>query len=194
MRKVSFRTAGIAGVAFTFLTGCLLHFFYDLSGGHILAVLFGAVNESVWEHIKLFIAPYVVWSVFELCCLTPSFKPYVVGRVVGLYVFPVGIITLYYSYTAVLGTHLLWLDILISLFVCILAQLISYRVYLCGNLAAKWFPLAIAGLVLMGVMYFTFTAVPPRVELFRDPVSGSYGIPNSGYSAGQGGVQNAILI
>lgn len=194
MNEKSFKTSCIIGSVFTFLAGAELHFFYDQSGGNVLSILFGAVNESTWEHIKIFIAPYVVWAILELAYLRPGFKAFVVGKVAGLYVIPIGIITLFYSYTAVAGTNYLWADILISLIVCTAAQAVSWIVYCKGQKVARWFMPAVVALILIAVMYFSFTAVPPKAELFRDPVTGSYGIPNSGYSLGEAYVDNARFI
>lgn len=192
MNKKSFKLSGVIGTVFTFLLGAELHFFYDQSGGHVLSVLFGAVNESTWEHIKIFIAPYIIWAILELAYLRPSFKAFVVGKVAGLYSIPIGIIVLFYSYTAIVGTHLLWADILIAFIVCAFAQYISQMVYACGCKAARWFAPSLIALVLMAVMYFSFTSVPPKALLFRDPVTGNYGIPGS--SLETSGVENAALI
>ena len=192
MNKKSFRLSGVIGTVFTFLLGTELHFFYDQSSGHVLSVLVGAVNESTWEHIKIFIAPYVIWAILELAYLRPSFKAFVVGKVVGLYSIPISIIVLFYSYTAIVGTHLLWADILIAFIACVFAQYISQRVYACGSKAARWFAPSLIALVLMAVMYFSFTSVPPKALLFRDPVTGNYGIPGS--SLETSGVENASLI
>ncbi|MCQ4022184.1 MULTISPECIES: DUF6512 family protein [unclassified Ruminococcus] len=192
MKNKSFKLSGIIGTIFIFLLGAELHFFYDQSGGHVLSVLFGAVNESTWEHIKIFIAPYIIWAILELAYLRPSFKAFVVGKVAGLYSIPIGIIVLFYSYTAIVGTHLLWVDILISLIVCALAQYISYKVYSLGNGVARWFAPSLIALVLMAVMYFSFTAVPPKALLFKDPITGGYGIPGS--SLGASYVDNAAFV
>ncbi|MGN1111874.1 MAG: DUF6512 family protein [Acutalibacteraceae bacterium] len=192
MNKKSFRLSGVIGTVFTFVLGTELHFFYDQSGGHVLSVLFGAVNESTWEHIKIFIAPYIIWAILELAYLRPSFKAFVVGKVIGLYSIPIGIIVLFYSYTAIVGTHILWADILIAFIACAFAQYISQKVYAYGDKAARWFAPSLIALVLMAVMYFSFTAVPPKALLFRDPVTGNYGIPGS--SLETSGVENASLI
>ena len=184
----------IAGAVFTFAFASLLHFFYEFSGGSMLSILFGSVNESTWEHIKLFIAPYFVWAIIELAYLRPSFKPFVVGKVVGLFSFPAVITILFYTYTAIAGSSYFIADILISVFAVFFAQWISYKVYELGDKAAKWFPIALVALVLLAVMYFSFTAVPPKAELFRDPITGGYGIPSSGYDRGAAVLENADLI
>lgn len=184
----------LLGAVFTFLLGTELHFFYDQTGGHVLSVLFGAVNESTWEHIKIFIAPYIIWAILELAYLRPSFKKFVVAKVVGLYVIPIGIITLFYSYTAIAGANFFWADILIAVIVCLLSNLVSCCVYTHWEKAERWFMPAIIALLLIAVMYFTFTAVPPKAELFRDPITNSYGIPDADRNSGYVSPENASFI
>ena len=43
----------ISGFIFTGVFGVLLHFLYGWTGENVLVALFSAVNESVWEHMKL---------------------------------------------------------------------------------------------------------------------------------------------
>ena len=43
----------VGGFIFTAVVGTLLHFLFDWTGGSVAAALFSAVNESIWEHLKL---------------------------------------------------------------------------------------------------------------------------------------------
>ena len=43
----------MAGMIFTSVFGTFLHFLFDLTGGGVAAALVSAVNESIWEHLKL---------------------------------------------------------------------------------------------------------------------------------------------
>ena len=47
------------------LLGSFLHFTYDLSNHNKTVALFSAVNESTWEHIKLGLTPYFIWTVID---------------------------------------------------------------------------------------------------------------------------------
>ena len=49
------------------LAGSALHFAYELSGFNWFAALFGSVNESTWEHLKLFWPGLVYACVQQLC-------------------------------------------------------------------------------------------------------------------------------
>ena len=55
----------IAGFLFVSIIGTLLHFTYDLSAQNFAVALFSAVNESVWEHMKLFFFPVVFFALIE---------------------------------------------------------------------------------------------------------------------------------
>lgn len=166
----------IVGVFFVFLCGALLHFFYDWTNGSTLGVLFGSVNESVWEHIKIFAMPYIVWSVIELAFSIPYFRQFVVAKVLGLYLLCALIIGFFYLYTMILGRHVLFIDIT-SVFVWIaISHIFSYRATTSSKDLRHLFPLCLGLLFLFSAMYFSFTAVPPHIDLFRDPITGMYGI------------------
>ena len=165
------------GIVVIYAAAVLLHFVYALSGGDTLAAIFGAVNESVWEHVKIFSFSYLTYAVLQLLWVQVPFRPYVVGKCCGLYLLMGGIIGFYYLYTAFSGEAILWLDVTSSAAVVALAQLVSFRITV-GERGAGWlFAPAVMLLMLYYLMFFAFTASPPRWELFRDPLTGRYGIP-----------------
>ncbi len=176
MGNKKFMQLEIAGVFFIFICASMLHFVYGWTNGSLVGVLFGSVNESVWEHLKIFALPYVIWSIIELAFSIPYFKQFIVVKVFGLY-FMCGLITaFFYAYTTVLGKPVLWVDILSALVWVCVVQLFTYRLTT-GDVDLRWlFPFALGLLFLFSMMYFCFTAVPPRLPLFKDPVTGMYGI------------------
>lgn len=183
MDHARFRKMEIAGVFFTFLMGTLLHFVYEWSGGAVWSLLFGAINESVWEHVKIFAMPYLLWGIFELACARPYFKMFVIAKVVGLYFLSAATIVFYYIYSGIVGGSVLAVDIASIFLWIVLAHLISYRMTLLKKDIRAWFVPALFALLLFGAMYFGFTAAPPRIELFRDPVTGTYGLYTAGLAA-----------
>ena len=56
----------LIGFIFISIVGTLLHFTYELSNHNKYVALFSAVNESTWEHIKIALTPYFVWSLVDL--------------------------------------------------------------------------------------------------------------------------------
>ena len=51
------------------IIGTILHFAFEFSGGNLLVALFSAVNESVWEHIKI-----AVWYIYILSLIKMAIK------------------------------------------------------------------------------------------------------------------------
>ncbi|MBQ2346921.1 MAG: hypothetical protein II388_00915 [Clostridia bacterium] len=84
-KSKTFRNYEICGAVFVSIAASVLHFLYEWSGEEVWASLFSAVNESVWEHMKIFSLPYVVWAFVELCCIRIPFKRFVSGKVLSLY-------------------------------------------------------------------------------------------------------------
>ena len=55
----------VAGFIFTSILGTFLHFLFDLTGENLVAGMFSAVNESIWEHMKLIFYPMVLFAIIE---------------------------------------------------------------------------------------------------------------------------------
>ena len=55
----------IAGAVFVFVCGTLMHFLYEWSNKNVVGILFGAVNESVWERYRACFFNRVLQAV---CC------------------------------------------------------------------------------------------------------------------------------
>lgn len=166
----------IAGAVFTLLVGIILHFAYELTGGAMWTLLFASVNESVWEHVKIFTMPYFVWGVVEFCVCKTYFKRFFVAKIVGLWFLGAVTIGFFYIYSLFLGKTVLIIDILSIVVWIILAHMLSYKLYMSSKPIEVWFSPALFMLVLYASMYFSFTACPPEAEIFRDPITGRYGI------------------
>jgi hypothetical protein len=99
------------------------------------------------------------------------------AKAAGIYVMPAAIIALFYAYTTITGSDNLIADITIFVVAIALGQLTSYKMLTLPSLSRRLYILAIIGLVALGVLFTLFTFHPPQVPMFRDPVSGAYGIP-----------------
>ena len=106
----------LAGFLFTGALGTALHFVYDWSGRAPAAAVFSAVNESTWEHMKLLFVPVFLFSVIQMGFLGRD-CPHLLwcralSALAGLALIPV----LFYTYTGVLGYHVVWADIAVFFF------------------------------------------------------------------------------
>lgn len=176
MKNKLFKTLSIIGVPVIYAIASALHFFYDLTNGSVLAILFSTVNESVWEHVKIFAVGFVIWSVIELLWAKPPFKKFIVAKTLSLYFLSLAIIVFFYSYTTIIGEPILAVDLISSAIFVALSQYISYRLTLSDNNIEEYFIVCIMLIMLYFVMFFSFTLFPPEIDLFKDPVTGMYGI------------------
>lgn len=176
MNERKFKTLEIVGVVVIYLIATFLHFVYDLSGGSTLSILFGAVNESVWEHIKIFAVGYVVWTLIEILWVKPPFKKFVTAKTVSLYFLSISIIVFFYTYNLFTEEPILIVDLLSSFVFVALSQYISFRLTVSDNEIEDYFAVAVLLLMTYFVMFFSFTVFPPKADLFKDPVTGMYGI------------------
>lgn len=181
MNRKRFVNLEALGVLIIYAGASLLHFSYEWSGGNIIALLFGSVNESVWENIKNFILPYALWAAFEFCAVRPPFKKFVIGKVCGIYLFIFANAVFFFTYTAFSGGPILIIDLLQALVWLILAQLVSCRITQSDIKTENIFPIAACLLFLLFACYFTFTAFPPKIRLFLDERNMLYGVPHEFY-------------
>jgi hypothetical protein len=167
------------GILFITLFGSFLHFTFELSGGWKPLGIISAVNESVWEHLKLAFWPAVIYTILELIFLRRKGVPgrnFWLAKAIGTYLMPVIIVINFYSYTAFTGESILAVDISSFVIAVIAGQVVSY--YLIRNLrlpnSFNWLGLSmfVIGMILLGI----FTYYPPHSGIFRDPVEGIYGI------------------
>lgn len=163
------------GAVFMVACGSALHFAFDWTGGWHPVALVAAVNESIWEHLKLAFWPGVLWMVIAPYPAHLRFRRLLAAKGIGLLVCAVTIIVVFQSYSTALGHNLLVLDIGIFVLAIVLGQLIS------GWVLIKAHPMAlILGLpafALQLAAYSLFTYAPPNYWLFTEHSSGIQGIP-----------------
>ena len=168
----------IAGAVIVFIIASVLHFAYDLSP-NVLTSLIGAVNESIWEHIKIFSIAYIFYAFIELLWARPQFKRFVVSKTVGLILQGVFIPLAYYAYTIFTKKPVLIVDLLIGFIAAGLGFWVSYKLYNSDRELEKYFLTSLMILFLIIICLLCFTYFPPETELFRDVVTGEFGIkPN----------------
>ena len=106
----------MVGFIFTAVAGTLLHFLFDWTGGNAVAALFSAVNESIWEHMKLLYYPMLIFAFVEYSLWGKGISQFwcvkLTGMLAGLALIPI----LYYTYTGILGMSADWFNITIFFF------------------------------------------------------------------------------
>jgi hypothetical protein len=166
----------LGGIAFIVVLGTVLHFAFEWSGRAIPIAPIAAVNESVWEHLKLGFWPALAYAALEYSRFGKSANNFSLAKTLGIYLIPITIVILYYAYTAILGHGLLIVDIAIFVVAVIVGQLVSYKLLIASPLPKRLNLFAPIALVVLGILFVLFTFCPPHLPLFKDPVTGFYGI------------------
>lgn len=167
--KISERTNLISGILFTLTAGTLLHFFYEWTGQNPFAALFSPVNESVWEHLKMLFFPALVYTLFEMTVLFKTSGSFLSSRIAGILLGMFFMISAYFTYTGISGKSFLTLNILI--FVSSVLIAFCFSRYLKVRHPGFHLPLLanFALLLLLVILFFSFTFSPPELPLFATP-------------------------
>lgn len=168
-----------AGTVFIVCLGSMLHFLFAWSGGWTPAALIAAVNESVWEHLKLVFWPGLIFLLLSFPFLKKKTGNFWTAGTTGLLTMPLTIAVLFYGYKTIFHTHNLVYDIAIFVLAVIVGQAVGYRLMLRPPYSRT--PRRItAALILAATLAFSlFSYFPPRYPLFKDSRTGEYGIPKT---------------
>jgi hypothetical protein len=166
----------LAGIVFIIIFGSILHFTFEWAGHNAVVGVFSAVNESVWEHLKLGFWPAIVFALIEFKYLKKSTSNFLFAKAISIYLIPIIIIVLFYSYTAILGESILVIDILTFIIAVIVGQLVSYRLLTGKTLPYNLDMVSLIALILLGLAFVVFIVYPPQLPMFQDPITGEYGI------------------
>ncbi len=163
------------GTLFIILLGSVFHFTYELSGNNLIVGSFSAVNESVWEHLKLAFWPSLIWMLIALYPLKNAVNNFFFAKTIGAYIMVIFIPVVFYSYTAVIGESIFLIDIGSFMIAVIIGQIVSYRLY--GYKLPKIAEIgAIIAMIMLAIIFVVFTFYPPQLPIFQDSVTGLYGI------------------
>ena len=165
----------IGGFLFTSVLGTFLHFLFDLTGGSALAALVSAVNESIWEHMKLIFYPMVLFALLEYRAWGREDTRFWCVKFRDILLALALIPLIYYVYTGILGVNADWFNVTIFFIAAAAAYRTETKRFLSDRgciLSEKY---AIAGLCLIAAVFTALTFYPIRIPFFKDPVTGTYG-------------------
>ncbi len=164
------------GFVFTGIIGTLLHFLFDWSGKSTIVGLFSAVNESIWEHMKLLYFPMLIFSFLENNLLGEKYENFWCAKLLGFLAGLTAIPVIYYTYTGVLGVSADWFNILIFFIAAAISFCLETKIIKGGRECTLSPTAAKIIILLIGLVFLIFTFIPPHIPLFKDPVSSNYGI------------------
>ncbi|MBE6535832.1 MAG: hypothetical protein E7677_04345 [Ruminococcaceae bacterium] len=163
------------GFGITSLTGTLLHFLYEWLGDALWIAPFSGVNESTWEHMKLFFWPMLVFAIVESFFFKERKAFWCIklrGILLGLTAIPV----LFYTYNGVIGKSPDWINIAIFFISAAIAYLYETNLFNKDTVKCKYPKLAVSALCVIALLFVIFTFRTPEIGIFKDPLTGTYGI------------------
>lgn len=159
------------------ILGVILHFLCDWSGKNKFVATFSAVNESTWEHLKLAFFPILLFGIVDFIFLRPYANNVVFATTIALFSSITIITILFYAYLGIIGKNVDVLNISIFVISVIVAKYISYRIMLLPNFENIYYILLCSYFIYLTTFCFAvFTFAPPKINLFRDPITGKYGV------------------
>lgn len=155
-----------------FLVGGFLHFLFELSGFNPVVAPFASVNESTWEHLKLFYWPAVVMAVIQHAYLRHGVRNFWAAKGVSVLLTAVYVVVLFYAYVGIVlpieGKGTLAGTLVTAAIAIVCAQYASFRLLTTQDRGRRARILGIAILVAFGIAYAVFTFAPPRIFLFEN--------------------------
>ncbi|MBQ3483128.1 MAG: hypothetical protein IJA78_03020 [Clostridia bacterium] len=165
----------LMGFAVTSLGGTILHFLYDWLGGALWIAPFSGVNESTWEHMKLLFWPMLIYAVVQSVHFRDRADFWCIklkGILLGISLIPI----LFYTYNGVIGRSPDWINIAIFFIAAAITYICETRLFRKEATSCKSPKRAIAVLCLIALAFAVFTFQTPKLGLFQDPLTGTYGL------------------
>lgn len=170
----------LSGIPFVIFLGTLTHFIFDWSGNIVFVGLFVPINESVWEHLKMSFWPTLVW--FLLVFLFFRIKSelsasrLLMAAAAALFVCSLIIVTFFYTMEGAFGIESLLVDASIFFLGIIVGQFAAVHVYRYAEPKRFWLYVAAFSILLFMALLIFFTFWQPRLPLFLDKPTGTYGL------------------
>jgi len=159
----------MAGWVAVGLMGPVLHFAWEWSGENVLVAAFSAVNESVWEHMKILFWPLLLLAAVETPVFAGHYRNFLAVKAAAILSAAALVPVLYYTYSGVWGERFAAVDITIYYVAAAAAGVLTCTLAGRGRLVGAGKQVA-AGVVLgvLGALFVLFTYAPPDIALFQE--------------------------
>lgn len=150
--------------------GVLFHFVYRWSGYNPIIGLFFPINESTWEHLKLVFYPILIVSVVEYFGTIKQHRNFACIKLASSLLGMASVVVLFYTYSGIIGTPIDFVNLIVYFLSMAIAYIYSYRTLSAQKKCPVGTYTCIAGIFVIVLLFFIFTAWPPKIGLFAPPV------------------------
>lgn len=165
----------LMGFAVVSLGGTLLHYLYEWTGGSPWIAPFSGINESTWEHMKLLFWPAFLYAVFERFFFREIAGYWCVklrGILLGIFLIPI----IFYTWNGAVGPSPDWFNISVFFLAAAVMYVFETRQFRGGSARCRFPKAALLLLCVIAGLFVLFTFTTPEWGIFRDPLTGTYGI------------------
>ena len=174
----------IACIFWIAFAGSLLHFAFELSEYWRPLAVMAAVNESAWEHVKMYFWPGLLFALVQYTYTRRLARNYWIGKAVALSVTPLLILISYFSYMAYVSNSgakpSLPVMLGIMVFGIAAGQLASWRILVSSPVSFDTRRYALAAYAILVPAFSSLTYFPPNVFVFENfycyQYTGEFGI------------------
>ena len=152
------------------LFGVLGHFLYEWTNENTVIGLFFPVSDSIWEHLKLIFFPSAIFFAFEYLLSEEKPQNYISSAIKGIFCGMISVVTLYYTFTGIIGKNIDFVNILIF-FVAVIVTVSSRNKAIFEN---RCFSMGcnavIIGIFILTAFFFMLWSYnPPSLNIFMPP-------------------------
>ena len=173
--KKTIELSQFLGFSITSLAGTILHFLYEWLGNAVWIAPFSGVNESTFEHMKILFWPLFIFAIVQSFFFRERENFWCIklrGILLGITLIPV----IFYSYNGVIGKSPDFINIAIFFICAAIVFVYETRKFSSPDTNCKTEKLSFVVLCVIGLCFVVFTFFPPILNIFKDPVTNTYGI------------------
>ena len=176
MMKRSIGLWQLMGFAVTALGGTILHFLYDWLGNAVWIAPLSGVNESTWEHMKLLFWPMFLYAIVQSFFFA-SYKDFFCVKLRGILLALILIPVIFYTYNGIIGKSPDFINISIFFISAAIAYIYETKCFRNKKIFCSSPKLSFITLCVIALLFVVFTFKTPEIAIFKDPLTGTYGIP-----------------
>lgn len=176
MKSKSVLRFEIFSAIFIAICGTMLHFLFDWTSGNFSVSFFSAINESVWEHLKLLFFPMLITTIIGFVFLRPNYPNFLFAQAISILASLAFIIIFFYTYTGIIGEHIPLLDIGSFFFAIFIALFIFNKLIYKEHIFTGSGFIAFLCIFTLCVSFIVFTYFTPHIPLFKDTTDNTYGV------------------